>query len=217
MNYVLSYPRSGVTWFRYCVEQLTGRPTLGPSEADLPICNRDDVQLDVDPEKEYVLFKRHSWNKNEITEDDFLFLIVRNHVETLSRHYTSDGHNMRQILNQDVQDYVENIEKFQQFQGEKLQLYYEDLIEDEPLREILNSLKYVLPVIDGRIKSFMDNIDFHRQQSLESYPQSKTKGKKKVYHQKKLDHDQRTKIDSKVRLLSSPEVYNQYLSHYFDG
>ncbi len=216
MNYVLSYPRSGVTWFRYCVEQLTGRPTLGPSEADLPVCNRDNVQLDVNPEKDYVLLKRHWWNRDEINEDDFLFLILRNHVETLSRHYTSDDHSMEEILNEDAEGYVKNLEKFHQFQGEKHQVYYEDLIEDEPLCEILNDLKYVLPIIDGRIESFMDNIDFHRQQSLESYPQSKTKGKKKVYHQKKLDRSQGVKIDNKVRSLSSPEVYNHYLSHYFD-
>ena len=214
MNYVLSYPRSGVTWFRYCVEELTERPTLGASKADHPICSRNGVDLNVDPNKNYVLFKRHWWNGEEFEKDDVLFLIIRNPVEILSRHYISDDHDIDKILNHDAKEYVKNIEKFENFEGAKYQFYYEDLIEDEPLRKILQDVKQFLPFKKGKIDKFMKKIEYHRKQSLDSYPKSHTKGKKKIYHQKNVSDDQRRQFSERVKNLMGDKVYRKYLKKY---
>lgn len=215
MNYLLSYPRSGVTWLRYCIEELTGRPTLGASSSDHPICNRDGVNLNVDPQKDFVAFKRHWWNGEEFSSEDHITLVIRNHVEILSRHRTKDGHNEDRVLNKDAPEYVKNIKRFDNFDGGQNVVYYEDIIKDEPLEKVLYEfIELYDDASEDRLTSLMNNIDHHRKVSLKSYPKSHTKGEKEVYHQKEVDNELRKKFDKKVKDLMSEDLFKKYLGRY---
>lgn len=215
MNYLLSYPRSGVTWLRYCIEELTGRPTLGASSSDHPICNRDGVNLNVDPQKDFVAFKRHWWNGEEFSSEDHITLVIRNHVEILSRHRTKDGHSTQRVLEEDAPEYVNNIKKFDSFGGGKYVVYYEDIIKDKPLKEILYDFVDLYDdASEERLISLMESIDHHRKISLQSYPKSHTKGEKEVYHQKEVDDDLRKRFDERVKELMDEDLFEKYLSRY---
>ena len=63
MNYLLSYPRSGNTWLRYCIETLSGIRTIGYLNSDL----KDKGVLEkYRNDQNVILIKRHE--TKEITK-----------------------------------------------------------------------------------------------------------------------------------------------------
>jgi len=103
---LLSYPRSGSTWLRYCVEFITERPTLGPAYNMLgfetpskPVFLQDGAlpvvhsHIDSPFFKEYVqnspiLLKRHEWFYEEAKVKHSykkMILILRNYKEVMIR------------------------------------------------------------------------------------------------------------------------------------
>lgn len=132
MSAILSYPRSGNHLARFLIELLSEKPTLGC------LGNPNDISLYQNTYSEEIPFnindttysdcfiKYHSVPTDKIER---LIFIIRNPREVLLRH-----HNYNMCFSKQNCDsfdlYFELIDYFLGFKGDKLLLFYEDLIEN---------------------------------------------------------------------------------------
>jgi len=125
---LLSYPRSGNTWLRYCIEFLTERPTFGYIKKI-----RNGTHIDTPFFKEYltnepIALKRHEWDEDEARSKRAyrkIILLIRNYKEVMLR----DGHRMYmfedlKILHTIKNNYISLLQKYHSHDGEKAIVYY---------------------------------------------------------------------------------------------
>jgi hypothetical protein len=213
---LFSYPRCGGTWLRYVIEVLTGRPTFGAADfagRDTPICDRLEG-MPVDREAPPAAFKRHLLSELEPGDDALPLLvavrsykecIVRNHIRHADRGYRFDE--SRAV-------YMAPVACFDRRPGEKLLLYYEDLIaEPETALRVVAGL---LGVAGDACDRFLARYEEHRSRSLSAYDErcgSHTWGNGGVHHARRLTADERRAWDDGIRALD-PDVFDRYLSRY---
>lgn len=200
MNYILSYPRSGNTWLRYIIEFLTDRATVGVhgSSATIvgPLLNKDTKPL----------FRKS--HHSQISPDK-LILLVRNFKECIIRHTRSGVPEKGQIAS-----YVKMLEFYDNFEGEKLLLYYEDLIDlDE---EYLNCLMDFIDRDNHKVPEFLENLEEHVEECIRIYNTngnpSVTKGKSKIHHSKNINN----KLWDNAILQINRELVERYLNRYLN-
>lgn len=222
MNLLLSYPRSGNTWYRYCVEALTKRKTHGYLQDDSGHFDKNHlgsyVNLGVNDDGPDILTKRHAVEDlNKPVEK--LILIVRNYKEVLIRH-RRDSWNSAFDLNflesscvgqNSSMNYLTMIEYFDRFNGPKLIVYYEDLITN--LRSVLIETSIFLQEGGENIENFLASIKEHKENSLKIYGGSQTKGNSTTHHSKVLTKEQKVNWDSFVESYN-PEIFKKYLTRY---
>ena len=115
---VLSYPRSGMNWLRYCVERMSGRPTPGPD-------------LGLVPPGDFVFCRLHDTWQGTRTATwrgarwDRVCLIVRDYRESYVRTPFLQRRRYTTFKKRTFAAYAENIRYFDQFPGDKLLLRYE--------------------------------------------------------------------------------------------
>lgn len=213
MNLLLSYPRSGNTWVRYCVEYLTKQPTIGYTIArsapwDMK-CLGSFVDLGVDLDAENILFKRHAL---EYLHEDVnkLVLIIRNYKECIIKHRSQAGKPINIHLLAQA-NYMGLIQYYDMFVGDKILIYYEDLITD--IKPILDQLLTLLEYDDIHLKSFMENLEKHKKQSLNLYGGSTTMGKKLLFHSYRLG-EELTKLWDEYLLEHHEKLFVKYLQRY---
>lgn len=211
MNLLLSYPRSGNTWIRYCVEYLTKQPTIGymrPRSASWDMkCIGSFVDLGVDLDADNILFKRHALDC--LHEDvDKLILIVRNYKECIVRHMNVKSIKPTPLIES---NYMELIKYYDQFVGEKTLIYYEDFIVD--IKPILEQLLTLLEYDDSHLKSFIKNLEQHKTQSLALYGSTITKGKKALFHSCKLG-EELSQMWDKYLIDNYEQLFVKYLKRY---
>lgn len=222
MNLLLSYPRSGNTWFRYCVEAITKRKTHGYLQEDSGHFDKNHLgsytDLGVNEEDPDILIKRHALEDlNEPVEK--LILLVRNYKEVVIRHRIESwksGINLDLLkssctTSESSKNYLTIIEYFDSFKGEKLIIYYEDLILD--LRGTLEKASRFLKIGEENIESFIGNINFHKNKSLEIYGGSQTKGKSTSYHSNVLSKKEKIEWDNFIESYN-PNIFFKYLQRY---
>jgi hypothetical protein len=225
MNLLLSYPRSGNTWFRYCVEFLTKKPTIGYIRSDAAGFDREPigsfVDIGVNRSQDNILVKRHATEEvgNFMGEVDGpiekLILIVRDYKEVVIRHRKLSP--TLDLLKDSChtvapsQNYIQMIEYFDNFEGEKLMVYYEDLI--NKLEPTLKSVLDFLGEDDLNLKGFISDIDTHRQQSIGVYGGSETNGKTAKFHSNRLNPEQKKSWDEHLKDVC-PDLFNKYLIRY---
>lgn len=228
MNLLLSYPRSGNTWYRYCIEFLTKKPTLGyQTNAAIkwdkkPIGNF--VILGVDLNAKNILIKRHAIEM--LHEDvDKLILLIRDYKECIVRHNELIGTPLTiDVLvnacsckstdrhpHQIAKGYIRAIEYYDSFTKNKMIVYYEDLITD--LQSVMKKSLTFLNEKDAYLDSLIKNITFHENQCIDLYELSSTKGKNVKHHSKQMSSEERKEWDS--FLLNNHEaLFNKYLKRY---
>lgn len=91
MTYIISYPRSGNTAFRYLLEFLTKKPTDGMCGA--PRNPQDNLQkpLLYKGATDFVAHKRHDFKG--VKPEDFVIFIMRDPLEAVIRHNEHRGLN----------------------------------------------------------------------------------------------------------------------------
>ena len=76
MNILLSFPRSGNSWLRYCIESLSNQKTQGLGGRP------HDIGRGIIPElrdsSKPILYKRHT--TDEINTNDRLIFLIRNYL-----------------------------------------------------------------------------------------------------------------------------------------
>lgn len=216
MIYLASYPRSGNTFFRYCTEVLSGRPTLGcaGSSKDTPIYKRvDTIEIRDDAP---IIRKGHFWRNMPQMHSgtDAFVLLVRDYKESILRHRWRFIKDVDKVLDHSGEDYMRLVIEYDRFTGPKQIIYYEDLIDDDTIYDTLLSVASILDFDKNNIASFVENIEYHRKQSLTTYLQKTfTSGKAKKHHQLELSVNERKQMDRYFREYDS-YLYEKYLKRY---
>lgn len=191
-NWFISYPRSGNTWLRYCIEYLSKRPTAGyPHEIrsiDEPIGSFLDIGVDLN--REPILRKRHEFPPLE--KDDKAILMLRDPKEAIIRHYKSMPQiQQRQvgIFDEQVRWYADIIGDYDKITFPKMLVYYEDTISKE-ISVVLKQMCDFLNIPQTHMPELINNIEKHRQNSIGVYTYqfpSLSKGKSAVFHTNGFD------------------------------
>lgn len=155
MIYLVSYPHSGNTWMRYCVEFVSQQPTHGHQA--FSISERNNNFLNVDLTKPAILLKRHELKENEITLSDKFVLLVR-----------GPHHCIKVDSEDEYRKYYSLLEHFDSFKGSKICLYFNDLFDCPDV------LKLFMPVNLDKFNELKSNLKFHQEQCLSIY-QNRTK------------------------------------------
>jgi len=161
-NWLISYPKSGSNLIRYCIEFLTKKPTQGLKRL---YPSNDTNKL--------ILFRSHDpteENHEEINENDNLIFLIRNYQELILR---------PQPIFNDIgtitRNYKRLLDFYSSFGGNKIILYYEDLLKDFNFIDTIVT-HYKLNVIED-INKFKKNENYHRERSLAVGNTSYSKGK----------------------------------------
>lgn len=153
---LISYPRSGNTWIRYCIEELTNKPTAGYRGKDM-----FEPKLPLPP----IVVKSHLLNKQKLPPNtNALILLYRNPLYVIARHLGNDAFSEFEA---GIGLYMHIIEEYHQFQGKKINLQYEFIIENP--REALNKITGVLGIGEENIDGFLANLDYHQKECVKKY------------------------------------------------
>lgn len=209
-TWIISYPRSGNTYTRYLVEFLTERPTKDAMAKKIVSREQESMIYKGD---DYVAYKRHDFQGVE--PDDRLVFILRNYKECLVRHNKGkrvlDNEFFRKQSGNEDGTYCGLLKRYHEHQGEKMLIYYEDLITapaftTSVLRDFFN-------VSDKRYTEYLKDVSEHSKMALKTYPKSQTQGKSAIHHSKELDKWTKKSIDSLIK-KHQPILWNEYLDRY---
>ncbi len=213
MNYLISYPRSGNTWTRYCIEHLTDKKTVGYENNHGVIWESKGIRPELWGQKTFVKKVHGSTPTND--KNDKCILLIRNPKEALIRH----GGRIEGWTS--YLDFYEN-----KFRGKKLLIYYENLIQDleSNIKKVLELLE--VKVDDEKYNNFFSNISFHKQQCIDMYeardaqgknPQneSTTQGNSLIYHSKKMPVSEKLDMDNFL-LEKYSNITSKYLIRYLE-
>ena len=222
--WLLSFPRSGNSWVRYCIEFLTKRSTLGSMEDDgtNPYLKKErhiengvgksDKTLETDFSKPPILYKSHNFQplKNKKRP---VIMLIRNYKEVLPRHIGWNEIN--------IQNYIKIIKQIDTYSEEKLFIYYEDIITDfeNQLKKILNFIH--AEINEKQFEKFIRDIDIHKKKSIKIYERcldsSRTKGKEIIFYSKGKTREQKIKCDIEIKKVLGDDLFNKYLKRYEEG
>lgn len=226
--YLLSYPRSGNTWIRYCIEFLTQHPTLSylnniNNLSNLPIGL--SAGFFVDESKDFI-WKVHNSDemnffKEYDSEKEFLIFIVRNPKEVLIRDagdlLLQKG--LEQIMHIPLRSgyyfssYFANLDIYDQWNpANKILIYYEDLIL-QPEKVLSEILLFLNNESDDKLNSFLKDIERHISIALNVYKYngiSESQGSDVLYHSRALPLRFRVLIENTMRKIDL-EIWNKYL------
>ncbi len=220
---LLSYPRSGNTWTRYCIEYITKRPTgeipylfpidLNSNHMNSPINNSFDLGVDY---KKFPVIKLHSYNSLGSKIDfKYLVIIVRDYKECIMRQHSS--------YNLAIADlefphnwYIDALKIYDNWDKDKrLLLYYEDLMND-PFY-VYNQIANFFGEGKETIENFINEEAEHKANGIWLYSRyemfSASKGTDIHFHAKKLTPEQIYELDSLCKNLY-PEIFDLYLRRY---
>lgn len=214
-TFLFSYPRSGNTWLRYCLEWITQRPTIEPSMWG-PVAWRASYTVDLDKAP---IHRAHSRDQilsksiNTNMEVDKLIFILRHPHETVAR-YDS----WRELLKEHAFQplayyYFDNIEFFDAWPAERrLLIHYEDLMTSprETLARILTFLEEPLT----RLDLFMHDYEKHRQESIGLYKGCMSKGDDILFHSKQIPLDKLQELNTWIR-QTYPHIWDNYLKDHY--
>ena len=213
-NILLSTPRSGNHLVRTIIEYITKRPTLGcrGSKNDLPIYKNDNLDLNIEIQNDLpIYFKEHDLFThnyvNNLSEIENLILILRNPYELFLREF----HNLEYTN----KSYYDNIEKFNEFIGNKLLLYYEDLVTNKKA-SIIKIFKFLKINDETILDDIIENVDKIYQSAL--IISKKTGGGKCInnlnkYHDDCNDISKKNIIDNIFKKNYSK--YQKYLKRFY--
>tara|TARA_Y100000389_G_C17459408_1_gene520557 strand:- start:1245 stop:1982 length:738 start_codon:yes stop_codon:yes gene_type:complete len=228
---MFSYPRSGSNWMAYCLEQVTGLVVIGSDGhiGDISVVNR----LKNDPKA--VVHKVHGgfnvWSVFDESNGnkEGLLLVIRNYKESILRDSQNKNlSDMKPFLvgigNTSVNpDYMKMIQKYDEFEGPKILMDYDDFIlntEDELKRLALWLVQFGGRYDDDTLAKFIDNIKDHKEFSMKRYIRmhgtTATDGdpqKLKIQKETWLNDSSEKKIDEYVE-SRDPKIYEKYLKRY---
>lgn len=227
-TWLLSFPRSGNTWIRYCIEVLMQQPTfdMGRAELNLPTILPLSLLFDnkIDAQKEPV-FKAHFVQemdlKNSFNAKDKLIILVRNPKEIYLRERgvlptkddVNDASTWRVLL---LERYFEIFELYEQWSQEnRLLLYYEDIITN-PYPE-LEKLVQFLEGDCAALDSFFQHFNKHKQQAVSLYDLHggcKSSTTDPLFYSKKLNAQLLIDFDDLLATLY-PSFFNSYLKNRY--
>jgi len=228
---LISFPKSGSNWVRYCVEHFSGRRTPGKARRDLLVSDGPTVF-----DRMHFVDKRHrnrfmhararqglehynhaeksglhgmlsTWRKERRIRQVAkrrLVLLLRSHYESFARN--------RLTAPEEMTGYLGNIQAFEACRRDKLLVYYHDLVSDlAAMGRILDFL-----AIPHDFAGF--DLEHHRRCSLELYargpdrPQSTEALLDFAYHSRRLPPETRQALKAYCQSYLGAELYDKYLA-----
>ena len=219
LNLLVSYPRSGNTWIRYCIEYLTKQLTIGslnnpnPIEKGIGYC----TDIGVDFSKDIILNKQHFIKDEQINNNKIIF-ILRNYKEVIvKQHYQGTPADFtKEFKKRLYRKYMTLLEKYNKWdENKRILIYYEDLINKIKIKSILKKILHFLD-ININITDFMNNYEYHKRQCVQLYEThigtSNTKGNKEKHHSNKLKEYRHEWDDFLIEKY--PDLFMDYLWRY---
>ena len=189
---IISYPRNGLNWVRYCIEHFTGLRTAGRTKlvknGELAVYRTHDVKVKDEPDSCYCAF----YDEQGKPLHRKVVLLLRDYREAFLRVAKVKDKGIptpEEIRKGNVfhfRNYFQNLKTFDEFSGEKLLVYYPDLISDfSGVTKILDFLEFSYDLSDF-------DLEEHRQKSIQIYDeQHKSYSKDNIYdftfHQNQVD------------------------------
>jgi len=219
---LLSYPRSGNTFFRNAIEYITNRRTYPNSKSSLEFREKNNLKN----MGKYILYKEHSLydkandfkkaivNCENIYHKGKLIFLLRNYKEILIRQH-SHSKNIELLFHDNpkkqIFNYMENLIEYDKWpEKNKLLIYYEDLI-TKPI-EIFKETMMFLNIKDD-IEPFIKNYNSIFDSSIKAYGENASSGKETIYHSKHLTDEQKKSFDKKIK-NKYPKLFDKYLCRY---
>jgi len=204
---LVSFQRSGTNWTRYVIEFLTKRRT--PGHPKLVETGRFVIDR---AHEGYAVMHKHKR----------VILVLRDYKECIIRDRGREFDSARSVeaflRNSDgVEQYCKNIEAFDRHRGDKLLIYYDNLLTNPELE-----IKKIAAFFDApqeRFEELLERLDYHKKQSIAFYELNKksitggAQSKLKWHAAQKLDDAGQAAFDSyfEKRLKN---LYKKYLSRY---
>lgn len=215
---LVSYPRSGQTWLRYCFEVITDLSVYG----NIPLTDELNYNLSV-VKKNINYFKlattHNFYASQEKHKSNKLILLLRNYKECIRRHrednYFDDLISKKYCIKEEP-SYLMNLKLFDECNLEKIYIYYEDLIvyPKETLIKVFNFMNIKTYDIDN----FMKNYKIHKNKSVSKYKDifkkenQTTNGDKLLYYS--LGKEKENKLMEDYLKFYFPKLYNKFLKVY---
>lgn len=208
-----SYSRSGTNWIRYFVETCSNRPTPGETRR----ISGNNYVIDRAHRAYSVM---HNYRK--------VVLLVRDYRECLLRHNKDHWLSTMDVtrflenpnFNQPCLWYIKNIEAFDEFKGDKLLIYYEDIIKSAE-REFVRLGKF-LDLPQEEVVDFVNHIEENFNASVSAYTAGghsteTAKTRSITAHANTLLTDtQRKEFDAYFK-TKYPNLAQKYLKRYFEA
>lgn len=225
-TFIFSFPGSGNTWIRYCLEYLTGRPSFARINrkmhpVDLPLGFMVPFPLDFDKPP---LEKAHSVQdiklSNGSVNRDYLIFILRNPKEVFVRNRKPEDITKLLIsgmFNAPMRSYFDDIRIYHDWCADKkILIYYEDLIKypETTLATLLDFIKEP----NALLEEFIQNYAQHKKTALaikEILSPNFTNGQEAIYHSARLNKEDRIKIDSIIKKIY-PNEWKNYLEERYE-
>jgi hypothetical protein len=223
-TFLFSYPRSGNSWMRFCLEFLTQRPTVAFHALaqdikfySFPLGFRLNFEMDLQKQCIWKVHDRQRMEKifSVDPNKDILIMLIRNYKECIPRHL---GDYKRAIIEfDDVKNcYLDNIVVYDEWSdSNKILVYYEDFISNP--RKTLSELLLFLGESGDKLTSFLSCYDEYKNRSLKFYQQyigaTKSRGEDLLYHSKLIPFEDRLKMESFVK-ENYPYIWGKYLYRY---
>lgn len=220
---LLSYPRCGNSWLRFCIEAISEQPSYPDSEYIKSLRNIVEVKGN------YILRKEHSLddplNLDKVSVIDSpmyknlkLILLLRNYKECIIR----QGNDYNDAIlgkHKGKYNYMGNIHQFDLWTKEKrLLIYYEDLL-THPEKELRKIVAF-MGLDENKLNSFMEKYEYYRDSSIQAYhtlqDPSASKGKDLLYHSRQRPKERMKEWDERIK-ESHPDMFEKYLKRYAEG
>jgi hypothetical protein len=227
---LLSFPKSGSNWVRYCVEHFSGRRTPGKARRNVLVTDGPTVfdRMHFVDKRHRNLFMHararrghedyqhteksglHGWFSTWRKDRRVRLVEQRRQVLLLRSHYESFGRN-RLSAPEDMTGYLGNIKVFEACRRDKLVIYYHDLVSD------VAAMGRILDFLEIR-HDFADfDVEHHRRRSLELYargpdqPESTDALFDFAYHSRALPPETRQALAAYCRTYLGAGLYDRYL------
>lgn len=231
---VLTPQRCGTHWLLYSIQQLTKASVVNGLEKNGSLFD-NNLNFDVfgHPINWDLSFLVHVHHPNSIIWDGYkknkLILIIRNYKEATLRMFSdftcikaAIGKMHNDLIFQQLPPYYgvitwyfEDLEYYEQFQGDKFLIYYEELLLQP--ETIFKSLLSFLNASEQFLGDFMNHIESHKEVCLNFYNHyrfgSVTQGKDLEFHSKKLKVEELIEFDHLVQTYY-PILWEKYLHRY---
>lgn len=206
---LVSFPRSGTNWVRYCIEFFSRQRTPGNKrlvEVGKPVISRihdaKGIYFDKKDKKSgnYVI-KPFLISPNQSNYKKMI-LLIRNPFDN----YVSQNKNIGMFSY-----YFGNIEMFEEFDGEKLLIYFEDVVKEES--EIYRILDFLDINYEDRKDKFHLNFGYHKLKSKGLY--EKNHNKRKKGNRNELTDDEKNQV---INFINKKHINlkEKYLKRYFE-
>jgi len=214
---LLSYPRCGNTWVRYCIGLISGRRTISAYHNEYNHLDNGNTKP--------ILIKCHNYTRDfeclYPRSSCSLILMIRDPKECIMRQCAKDDHTESELIkifeenltgiqeiNFPPSEFIYNIITYDQWAAPKLLIYYEDLITkpETIIVQICDFLKI-------EIGDFLEHIEDHRSGGMKLYKDSKTDGRTVRFHSNVLSMQFKKNIDELIKNKFG-DVFEKYLTRY---